>query len=118
MINRDKDLLKRLIQGDAQAAPLTSKFFMEIFAKDRSITLSERFCALTYSEAGEPPRIIRGEENGFVEENSAFIKALQEGGPMPINHYDGMMATLMIVQAVKSLKSNKVESIVAPIAGS
>jgi hypothetical protein len=90
---------------------------MEVFAENRSITLSDRFCTLVYKEAGQETARFTGEETGFVEENRAFIKALQDDTPVPIDHVDGLMATLMMVQVGRSLKSGKPEPIAALLEG-
>ena len=102
------------IQGDANCPPLTSKFYLQIFAENKSVTLSDRLCTLTYSEAGEEPEVFSGTETGFVEENRAFIESLLNDTPPQIDHIDGLMATLMVLQAFNSLKSGQPEPI-API---
>ncbi len=53
----------------------------------------------------------RSTETGFVEENRAFIRALQLGEPAPIDHRDGLMATLMVLQAFASIRSGRPEPI-------
>ena len=100
-----------LIQGDANTPPLTSKFFMEIFDKGRSITLSDRFCTLTYKEAGKDTVVIKGTETGLMEENKAFIDCIQKNEKPAIDHVDGLAATLMVIQAFKSLESGIPEPI-------
>jgi hypothetical protein len=59
----------------------------------------------------------RSTETGFVEENRAFIHALHNGLPAPIDHRDGLYATLMALQAFASLCSGKPEPIAALMAG-
>jgi len=103
------------VQGDCNTPPLTSKFFMQLFAEGKSITLSDRLCTLTYSEQGKPPQVFRGVETGFLEENRAFIRCIQEDTPPPIDHVDGLYATLMPLQAFASIKSGKPEPIAALI---
>lgn len=100
-----------LIQGDSNTPPLTSKFFMEIFAKGRSITLSDRLCTLTYKEAGKDTVVIKGTETGLLEENKAFIDCIINDEKPAIDHIDGLAATLMVIQAFKSLKSGKPEPV-------
>jgi predicted dehydrogenase len=101
------------VQGDANCPPLTSKFFLQLFAENESVTLNDRLCTLTYNKAGQPPQQFKGIESGFVEENRAFIQALQEDSPVPITARDGLMATLMVLQAFASLQSGKPEPIAA-----
>ncbi|MCU6712166.1 Gfo/Idh/MocA family oxidoreductase [Paenibacillus sp. J5C_2022] len=102
-----------LVQGDCGCPPLTSKFFMQVFAEGKSITLSDRLTTLTYREAGAEPQVFHGSESGFLEENKAFLRCLQEGKPASIDHVDGLYATLMVLQAIASLKSGRPEPIKA-----
>ncbi|GBF72492.1 hypothetical protein PA598K_00747 [Paenibacillus sp. 598K] len=102
-----------LVQGDCNCPPLASKFFMQLFAEGKSVTLSDRLTTLTYSEAGKEPQIFTGTESGFMEENKAFLRCLQENGKATIDHVDGLYATLMVLQAIASLGSGKPEPIQA-----
>jgi predicted dehydrogenase len=104
-----------LIQGDSDCPPLTSKFFMQMFAEGKSITISDRLTTLTYTEAGKEPQVFHGTESGFMEENRAFLKCLQENAKATIDHVDGLYATLMILQAIASLSSGKPELIQAVV---
>jgi len=99
------------VQGDCHCPPLVSKFYMQIFAEGKSITLSDRLCTLTYSEKGKEPRVYRGVETGFLEENRAFARCIMRDEQPPIDHIDGLYATLMPLQAVESLKSGRPEPI-------
>jgi len=101
------------VQGDANCPPLTSKFFMQIFAQGESITLSDRLCTLTYHKYGQEPQVFRGAETGFVEENRAFVDSLLNDTPPAIDHVDGLMATLMVLQAFNSIRSGQPEPIAA-----
>lgn len=99
------------VQGDANCPPLVSKFFMQIFAENKSITLNDRLTTLTYKEADKPAQVFKGSETGFLEENRAFINCLVNDTPPTIDHVDGLMATLMVLQAFNSLKSGRPEPI-------
>ena len=103
------------VQGDSKCPPLTSKFFLQMFAENKSLTLSDRFCTLTYSEPGKDPQVFKGTETGFVEENRAFVECLLHDAKPPIDHVDGLMATLMVLQAFASLESGRPEPIAALI---
>lgn len=94
-----------LVQGDAASPSHVSKFYMQVFAENCSATLSDRLCTLTYQETGKDPEIYRGTETGFLEENRAFVEALQAGQPAPVDHRDGLMATLMILQGFRSIET-------------
>ena len=102
------------VQGDCRVPPLASKFFLQAFDADRSITLSDRFTRMIAHTPGEGVVEAHSTETGFVEENRAFIAALQQGLPAPIDHRDGLMATLMVLQAFASIRSGKPEP-VAPL---
>lgn len=99
------------VQGDCNCPPFTSKFFMQLFAENKSITLNDRLTTLTYSEAGKEPVVIKGTESGFMEENIAFYKCLAEDKKPEIDHIDGLYATLMVLQAFESIRSGKPEPI-------
>jgi len=103
------------VQGDAGCPPLTSKFFLQMFSQGASITLSDRLCTLTYQRVGEKPVVYRGTETGFQEENRAFVDCLLADTPPPIDHVDGLMATLMVLQAFRSIESGKPEPIASLI---
>lgn len=104
-----------LVQGDCGCPPFTSKFFMQLFAENKSITICDRLTTLTYTEAGQEPIVFSGTESGFMEENKAFLRCLQESTPATIDHVDGLYATLMVLQAIKSLSSGKPEPIKAVV---
>ena len=103
------------VQGDANCPPLTSKFYLQMFAENKSVTLGDRLCTLTYNEAGKDPQVFKGTETGFVEENRAFVDCLIHDTRPPIDHVDGLMATLMVLQAFNSLKSGRPEPIAAVV---
>ncbi len=103
------------VQGDANCPPLTSKFYLQMFAENKSVTLGDRLCTLTYNEAGKDPQVFKGTETGFVEENRAFVDCLIHDTRPPIDHIDGLMATLMVLQAFNSLKSGRPEPIAAVV---
>lgn len=100
-----------LVQGDCSCPPVTSKFFMQMFAEGKSITLNDRLTTLTYAEAGKDDEVFHGSESGFIEENKAFVKCILEDTAPPIDHIDGLYATMMVLQAMSSLKSGKPEPI-------
>lgn len=103
------------VQGDASCPPLTSKFFLQMFSQGASITLSDRLCTLTYQRVGQEPIVYRGTETGFQEENRAFVDCLLADTPPPIDHVDGLMATLMVLQAFRSIESGQPEPIASLI---
>lgn len=99
------------VQGDCNRPSFNSKFFMQIFAENKSITLSDRLTTLTYNEANKEPVVFHGTETGFLEENISFYQCLLNDTVPTIDHVDGLYATLMVLQAFKSIESGKVEPI-------
>ncbi len=100
-----------LVQGDAHCPVHVSKFYLQLFAENKSATLSDRLTTLTYQERGKEPVIYKGSETGFLEENRDFLQALQTNQPAPIDHRDGLLATLMILQAFKSIETGQPQPI-------
>lgn len=108
------------IQGDANCPPVPSKFFLQMFDENRSVTLSDRMTTLTYAETGREPEVLRGTETGFLEENREFLRCLREDVRPAIDHVDGLYATLMVLQAFKSLDTGQpepIQSLVADLVG-
>lgn len=99
------------VQGDCSRPPLVSKFFLQMFAENKSVTLSDRLTTLVYQEAGKEQIVLQGTESGFLEENRAFVRCLLQDEAPPIDHIDGLYATLMPLQAIRSLTSGKPEPI-------
>lgn len=106
-----------LVQGDCCCPPEVGKFFMQLFAEGKSVTLVDRFTKLIYKETGRDAQVFHGSESGFFEENRAFVKCILEDEPSPIDYSDGLYATLMILQAIKSLSSGKPEPLFEMIEG-
>lgn len=104
-----------LIQGDCSCSPVVSKFFMQLFSENKSVTLDNRLTTLTYKETGKEPQIFHGTETGFLEENKAFVNCILEDTSPPIDHIDGLYSTLMVLQAMESVKSGKPEPVRALI---
>ncbi len=96
-----------LVQGDAGLPPLVSKFYMQIFAEGISITLHNRLCTMTVAEKGKDVEVFEGTETGFLEENRAFIACLVDDTPPPMDHMDGLLATLMPMQAIASARDSE-----------
>ena len=100
-----------LVQGDCNCPPLAGKFFMQLFSEGKAISLNDRLTTLTYKETGNETQVFHGFETGMLEENKEFVKCIQENTSSPIDHIDGLYATLMALQAINSLKSGKPEPI-------
>lgn len=112
----DNGVTGNLVQGDAHCPTHVSKFYMQIFAEHKSVTLSDRLTRLVYEETGQEPLVYTGSETGFLEENREFAKALQEGTPASIDHRDGLLATLMILQGFKSIETGDPQPVLGLLA--
>lgn len=99
------------VQGDCSCPSLTGKFFMQVFAEGISVTLHNRFCTMTITRCGEEPEIIEGCETGFLEENRAFVDCVINDTQPTIDHIDGLMATLMPLQAIASARDGEPKQI-------
>jgi predicted dehydrogenase len=98
------------IQGDAGRPPQLGKFFLQMYSEGRSVTLSDRLTKLTYQRAGGEEEVLHGSESGLHQENLAFVQAMREG-VSPIGVEDGLYATLMPLQAIRSLSSGRPEPV-------
>ncbi len=101
------------VQGDAAQPPHASKFFMQLFGEGIAVTLHNRFCTMEVARRGEEPEVIEGCETGFLEENRAFIDCIVNDTPATIDHIDGLMATLMPLQAIASARDGEPKPIKA-----
>ncbi len=99
------------VQGDAHGTPFASKFFMQLIAQGKSASLSHRLTRLTYAEKGKADQVFEGIETGIVEENRAFIECLRNHTPPPVDHRDGLRATLMPLKAFASLRTGQPQKI-------
>jgi predicted dehydrogenase len=101
------------VNGDDSTPPYPSKFYLQMFAENKSVTLDKRLTHLVYKEAGKETLELQGSETGFVEENRAFVQAIRSGSPAPIDHKDGLMATLLPLQAIASTRSGQPEPVLS-----
>ncbi len=98
----ERGIAGSLVQGDASCPPLLGKFYMQVFAENVSVTLHNRFCTMTVAEKGKEVEVLEGTETGFLEENRAFIDALANDADLPMDYMDGLLGTLMPIQAIAS----------------
>jgi hypothetical protein len=104
------------VQGDCRVPSFVSKFFLQAYEMDRSITLTDRLTRMVVHSAADGVVETRSTETGFVEENRAFLRALRDGLPAPIDHRDGLLATLMVLQAFASIRSGRPEPVASLMA--
>lgn len=110
----DNGAIGNLVQGDCATPPLVGNFYLQVFAENRSATLSDRLCTLTYQETGSEPVVYRGSETGFLHESQALVEALNTGRPTPSGYRDGALATAMILNAFASIRMQEVQLIAGP----
>lgn len=107
------------IQGDAGAAPFTSKFFFGLFADGKSVQLHDRLKQATFHDGQETWTSQRDEEEGFLLENREFVGALLEGRAPEIDAHDGIQATRIVLAADTAIRTGEVQHLgsSAPAAG-
>lgn len=103
-----------LVQGDCSTPSFVSNFYLQAFAENRSATLSDRLCRLVYHEVGSDPVAYEGTETGFLHEAHAFVEALTTGQPVPTGYRDGLVATSMILQGFKSIRTSRTQPVMTP----
>jgi predicted dehydrogenase len=101
-----------LIIGDTGQQPLLSKFCMQIFGAEGSLILTERLTRAEFHPTNSNDIIeFQGAEDGFMEENRAFVKSIIKGAPLQASTHDGYTAQAMIAAAIRSLKTRNAEFI-------
>jgi len=109
-ISFDNGCVASWIQGDANLPTYASKFFMETFVKDKHCTLTDRFTRLMYAEGGKAQEF-KGVETGFLEENRGFVECIRNNTKPPIDHIDGLRATLIVLKAFEAIKTRRPQEI-------
>ncbi len=100
------------VQGDAAAAPYTSKFFFELFGQGgRSVQLYDRLKKASFCDGARTWMEERPEEEGFALENREFIHALRENRQPSIQVHDGIQATRMVLAADRAIRTGEVQTL-------
>jgi predicted dehydrogenase len=97
-----------LIAADAgTATDGVSKFFVEACGGNAALALHARFTRLEYRKAGAEPRVITGEEDGFLRESVAFVHAIRTGSPSPCDFRQGAIPSIMIDSAIEAAHTGR-----------
>lgn len=98
-------------QGDSGQTPFVSKFSFQVTDGRKTAHLRNRLKTATLFDGENASEISDPEEYGFFEENNDFVRSLKENVPPPVNHVDGLRATLLILKAFESLKTGLPQNI-------
>jgi predicted dehydrogenase len=99
-------------QGDSGQTPFVSKFSFQILDGVKSVHLHDRLKKGTFFDGRETATLSDAEEYGFLEENRDFIRSLKDGTPPPIDHRDGLRATLLVLKAFDSIRTGQPQEVV------
>jgi len=101
-----------LVVGDTGQPPLLGKFCVQIFGAEGSLILTERLTHLEFHPRNSATmRTFDGSEDGFMEENRVFSKAIEDKSPVQATTWDGYVAQAMIDAAIRSIKTKQVEKV-------
>jgi predicted dehydrogenase len=98
-------------QGDSGQTPYVSKFSFQVLDGVKSVHLHDRLKKGTFFDGEKTTTLSDNEEYGFLEENRDFIRALRENVPPPIDHRDGLRATLLILNAFEAIRTRQPKEI-------
>lgn len=108
------DAAGTLIIGDSGQPPGTGKFLVQLFGREGVVVLSDRLTHLAFHPAGKGEiQYMQGEEDGFINENRAFIQLLSGHAAPDSSLYEGFLSQLMIDGALASAQSKQVERLVS-----
>ena len=98
-------------QGDSGQTPYVSKFSFQILDGMKSVHLHDRLKKGTFFDGEKTTTLSDEEEYGFLEENRDFIRSLRENTPPPIDHRDGLRATLLVLKAFDAIRTRQPQEI-------
>jgi predicted dehydrogenase len=98
-------------QGDSGFAPLVSKFSFQVFDGIKTVHLFNRLKSGKYHDGKNTFDHEDQEELGFLEENKYFIDCLKTKTKPFVSWKDGLRATLMVLKAFESIKTNEPQKI-------
>ncbi len=103
-----------LIVGDSGQPPGMGKFLVQLFGREGVAVLNDRLTRLAFHPAGQGAvQYLQGEEDGFINENRAFIRLLRGQAAADSSLYEGFLSQLMIDAALASVISQQVVSLVS-----
>ncbi len=97
--------------GDSGASPVLSKFSFQIADGSRTAHLHDRLKSVTLTDGTLQETFREKEEEGMMRENEAFIRAIREGTPAPVGWREGLRATLILEEAVESIRTGRSRNI-------
>ncbi len=100
-----------LAQGDAGRFPVLSKFSFQVMDGLRTAHLYNRLMTAVLWDGKQSHRHDADHEEGMMEENRTFLKALLDRTPPPVGVRDGVRATLVLLRALDSLASHKPQTV-------
>jgi predicted dehydrogenase len=103
--------LASVAQGDSGQTPYVSKWSFQLVDGIRSVHLHDRLKRATFFDGEKSWTMSDEEELGMVEENRAFIHALQTGAPPPTTWRDGLRATLLLLKAFRAVRTGEVQRV-------
>jgi predicted dehydrogenase len=93
--------------ADAGVSPITSKFSFQIMDGERSLHLYDRLLQLAFVGPEQETSYTDFMELGFLEENKAFLHALETGLRPAANHFAGMRAQMILLRGIESARSHQ-----------
>jgi predicted dehydrogenase len=100
-----------LLQADAGPFPSLSKFSFQVMDGVRTGHLYNRLMTAVLWDGRVSIRHDADHEEGMMEENRAFMSALQQRIPPPVGVRDGLRATIVLLRAIESLTTHKPQTI-------
>jgi predicted dehydrogenase len=93
-------------QGDSGVSGLTSKYSIQVFDGKKSAHLFNRLKSARFNDLVNITEHEDPEEYAFIEENKYFINCLKNNIKPFVNWKDGLRATVMVLSAFESIKTN------------
>jgi predicted dehydrogenase len=103
-----------VVLADGGAAPLLSKFSLQVFDGGTAAHLHARCTRLTLRTGGVTAERARDGEEGVLREDAAFIDAIRRGAPSPISWRDGHRAVALLEAIAQSLQRRAPVDLPAP----
>ncbi len=100
-----------VVVGDSGETPVVSKFSFQILDGVRTAHLHDRLLSLTMFDGETVTEHHDAEEFGLIEEDKAFVHALQNNLDPPTTYFDGLRATAIITKAFDSIRKGKPQDI-------
>jgi predicted dehydrogenase len=95
-----------IAQGDSGVSALTSKYSIQVFDGKKSAHLYNRLKSARFNDSVTTIQHEDPEEFAFMEENKYFIDCLKNNIKPSVSWKDGIRASLMILYAFESIKTN------------